>query len=281
MKYFVPPQSVVRTIWGKADTVLFIFAGAAAEFALNKAVDWLYFTGRLPADPLARLFSTVEYARKIVFAECPAAERAIDAIAAIHGAVEAKRGQPIPDWAYRDVLFMLIAYSIKAFEMLERPLTTAECEEITAVFCRVGQRMGIPDLPTTYPAWLLAREQHLAQDLAVSPYTTDLYQQYRKHLGGPRYQLLRAIQGRVVPPAVRQQLQLPSGAFLQPALDFYGRTKQWPASQWLKNALLPTEYQTRIKALDAQPMEHSEPDATTAVQLRCPMRQHKSENSIV
>ncbi|MEJ7663471.1 MAG: hypothetical protein WKG07_29945 [Hymenobacter sp.] len=40
--------------------VLFIFAGAAAEFALNKAVDWLYFTGRLPADPLGRLFSTVD-----------------------------------------------------------------------------------------------------------------------------------------------------------------------------------------------------------------------------
>ncbi len=34
---------------GKSDTVLFIFAGASAEFALNKAVDWLYFTGKLPS----------------------------------------------------------------------------------------------------------------------------------------------------------------------------------------------------------------------------------------
>ena len=85
------PGSVVRTIWGKADTVLFIFAGAAAEFALNKAVDWLYFTGRLPADPLGRLFSTVAYAWQIVFAK-----RAIDTIAAIQGAVEARRGAAIP-----------------------------------------------------------------------------------------------------------------------------------------------------------------------------------------
>ena len=53
MKLFVAKNSIVRQIWGKSDTVLFIFAGAAAEFALNKAVDWLYFTGRLPADPLA------------------------------------------------------------------------------------------------------------------------------------------------------------------------------------------------------------------------------------
>ncbi|MBL7757576.1 MAG: DUF2236 domain-containing protein, partial [Chitinophagaceae bacterium] len=68
MKPYVAEDSVVRSIWGKSDTILFVFAGAAAEFALNKAVDWLYFTGRLPADPLGRLFSTVMYARRIVFA---------------------------------------------------------------------------------------------------------------------------------------------------------------------------------------------------------------------
>ena len=52
MQYFVDQNSVVRKIWGKSDTVLFIFAGAAAEFALNKAVDWLYYTGKLPSVPL-------------------------------------------------------------------------------------------------------------------------------------------------------------------------------------------------------------------------------------
>ena len=69
MQYFVNKQSIVREIWGKSDTILFIFAGASAEFALNKAVDWLYFTGKLPKDPLGRLFSTVNYARQIVFSE--------------------------------------------------------------------------------------------------------------------------------------------------------------------------------------------------------------------
>src|SRR5580765_4436756 len=67
MQLFVEKNSVVRKVWGKSDTILFIFAGAAAEFALNKAVDWLYFTGRLPSDPLGRLFTTVTYARMIVF----------------------------------------------------------------------------------------------------------------------------------------------------------------------------------------------------------------------
>lgn len=56
---FVQENSIVREIWGKSDTILFIFAGAAAEFALNKSVNWLYFTGKLPNDPIGRLFSTV------------------------------------------------------------------------------------------------------------------------------------------------------------------------------------------------------------------------------
>ena len=88
MDNFVKNDSIVRSIWGKGDTVLFIFAGAAAEFALNKAVDWLYFTGRLPNDPLGRLFSTVTYARWIVFSDTEGAHRAIDKMAAIHSAVE-------------------------------------------------------------------------------------------------------------------------------------------------------------------------------------------------
>src|SRR5688572_32882606 len=99
MEFFVDRQSVVRKIWGESDTVLFVFAGASAEFALNKAVDWLYFTGRLPADPLGRLFSTVMYARQIVFSEKQKALNAIDKIAAIHTAVEDSRGSRIPDWA--------------------------------------------------------------------------------------------------------------------------------------------------------------------------------------
>ncbi|GGG42775.1 oxygenase MpaB family protein [Hymenobacter glacieicola] len=253
MEYFVAQDSVVRAIWGKADTVLFIFAGAAAEFAVNKAVDWLYFTGRLPADPLGRLFSTVEYARQIVFAERHGAERAIDTIAAIHAAVEAKRGQRIPAWAYRDVLYMLIDYSIRAYELLERPLSEAEKAEVCAVFCRVGQRMGIPDLPATYSAWLLDREHHVAQDLAHSPFTTNLYAQYRKHLGPLRYQLLLQGQALVVPAPVRALLGLGRRSWLQPVVPIYRRTQHLALSKWVKTSLLPAAYRAQINALDQEP----------------------------
>ncbi|TPG63563.1 oxygenase MpaB family protein [Hymenobacter nivis] len=267
--YFVAPGSIVRRIWGTADTVLFIFAGAAAEFALNKAVDWLYFTGRLPADPLGRLFSTVDYARRIVFADRAGAERAIDAMAAIHAAVEAKRGRPIPAGAYRDVLFLLIAYSIRAFEVLERPLTGPEREEIVAVFCRVGQRMGIPGLPTGYADWQAARAAHLAAHLVPSPYTADLYRQYRRHLGPLRYPLLRAVQGLVVPPTVRALLHLGTGAAVRPALAAYRRTRQLALSQWAKSTLLPAAYRARIHALDGAPAAEAALPPPTAA--RCPM----------
>ena len=96
MQYFVSKQSIVRKIWGTSDIVLFIFAGAAAEFSLNKAVHWLYFTGRLPADPLERLFSTVQYARKILFLPHAQAVASIDGMANIHKNVERKRGENIP-----------------------------------------------------------------------------------------------------------------------------------------------------------------------------------------
>ena len=130
MLYFVEETSIVRKIWGKSDTILFIFAGAAAEFALNKAVDWLYYTGKLPADPLGRLFSTVQYAKGIVFATNEEALNTIDRIRKIHTAVETSRQSTIPDWAYRDVLFMLIHYSIASFELLERKLSEEEKQEL-------------------------------------------------------------------------------------------------------------------------------------------------------
>ncbi|GAA4376136.1 oxygenase MpaB family protein [Hymenobacter koreensis] len=252
-EYFVAPNSVVRTIWGKADTVLFIFAGAAAEFALNKAVDWLYFTGRLPADPLARLFSTVEYARQIVFAEREAAERAIDSINAIHAAVESKRGMSIPAWAYRDVSFMLIDYSIRAYETLERPLTLAEKEEVFEVFARVGQRMGIPDLPATYAEWLTARQGSLENHLEYSRFTADLYQQYARHLGKLRYRLLLQAQRVVTPAQVNTLLGLGRTPWLLPALFVYRYTQHLPFSKWARASLLPDDYKEKILRLDVVP----------------------------
>src|SRR5687767_12886147 len=123
MRNFVDTRSIVRKIWGDPDLVLLIFAGSAAEFALNRAVDWLFFTGKIPGDPIGRLFSTVRHAQEIVFVDEEKARRTLDRINAAHAHVEHDRGATIPDWAYRDVLYMLIDYSERAYACLYKPLS--------------------------------------------------------------------------------------------------------------------------------------------------------------
>jgi hypothetical protein len=254
MELFVTRHSIVRQIWGKGDTILFIFAGAAAEFALNKAVDWLYFTGKLPSDPLGRLFSTVSYARKIVFEDREAAFKTIDAITNIHNSLEAKRGQPIPDWAYRDVLFMLIHYSIASYELLERKLTEAEKQEVFDVFLRVGQRMNLTKLPASYNEWLQKRWKHLEYNLDNTPYTIDLFTQYRKHLGAVRFFLLKEAQKLVAPRQVKSLLKYSSISIIKPVIPVYKLTRKLKLDWFFKSMILPSAYKQQIKDLDVTPV---------------------------
>ncbi|MBE9461599.1 oxygenase MpaB family protein [Dyadobacter subterraneus] len=250
MKYFVEKSSIVREIWGKADYILFIFAGASAEFALNKAVDWLYFTGRLPADPLGRLFSTVAYARQIVFAEYDDAILAINKIAAIHQGVEKQRGTQIPDWAYRDVLFMLIDYSIRSFEILERKLNESEKEEVFQTFLQVGSGMKISGLPQSFEEWKIMREEHLRDDLLKGDFTIDLYKQYKKHLGIFRYYMLMQVQVLVVPDRVNALLSLGKIPWLVPVIGGYKLTRLLGFEKLIRNAILPPDYKAQVVALD-------------------------------
>ena len=250
MQGFVKNHSIVKTIWGKSDTVLFIFAGASAEFALNKAVDWLYFTGKLPADPIGRLFSTVRYARRIVFAPMEEAHEAIDTMRNIHLAIEKNRGFSIPDWAYRDVLFMLIHYSIASYELLEKKLTDEEKEEVYNVFYRVGDGMGLKDLPLNYEAWLPVRTSHLKEDLQKSDYTIDLFKQYKKHLGAMRYKVLIEAQKLVIPESVKTLMKFSDLSWLKPAVPMYKFSRLIRLDGLIKHLLLPSEYKAQIKELD-------------------------------
>lgn len=250
MEYFVKEHSIVRQIWGKADTILFIFAGASAEFALNKAVDWLYFTGRLPSDPLGRLFSTVSYARQIVFASYEDAMISIQKIATIHKGVEKSRGAQIPDWAYRDVLFMLIDYSIRSYEVLERRLTISEKREVFEVFQRVGAGMALKGLPESLEEWEVMREEHLQANMIKSDFTIDLYKQYKKHLGGTRYLMLKQVQVMVVPRKVIELLGLPNRSILWPVLYSYKLSRYFRIEKWIRNLILPQDYKSEVIQLD-------------------------------
>ncbi|WP_422107684.1 oxygenase MpaB family protein [Winogradskyella sp.] len=250
MSNFVKDTSIVREIWGKSDTILLVFAGTSAEFALNKAVDWLYFTGKLPKDPLGRLFSTVQYAKMIVFSKKNTALKAIDQIAAIHHTVEKKRGQHIPDWAYKDVLFMLIDYSIRSYELLQRSLSVNEKQEVLDVFGNVGQRMGLKNLPLTYSEFEKLRYKHLEEDLENGKLSKDLYKQYRKHLGFFRYYLLLEAQILLVPNKVRALLNLRRLSLLKPFMIVYKVFRSLRMDWLLKELLLPPAYKEDIKRMN-------------------------------
>lgn len=247
---FVARGSVVRRIWADPELVLLVFAGSAAEFALNKAVDWLFFTGRVPNDPIGRLFSTVRYAQEIVFADTETALRTLGRINAAHGAVERERGQNIPDWAFRDVLYMLVDYSERAHRMLYGSLSAAEREELYADFRRLGDGLNIKALPDSYKHWRADRQSHLERDLAYTRHTALLYKQYRRHLGEWRYQILLQVQALLVPERVRRLLRLRPSAVVSALVEGYGYLGALGFSPLVRRLLIQPRYWDDVAAFD-------------------------------
>jgi hypothetical protein len=144
----------------------------------------------------------------------------------------------------------LIDYSIRSFELLQRRLTREEKAEVFAVFHRLGARMGLTGLPGDFMDWERARAQHLRENLTWSPFSADLYQQYRKHLGAFRYWLLLQGQALLVPPAARQLLPLPAVAVIGPVIQAYKLVRLLRLDYWVRVALLPKRFRTSVAALD-------------------------------
>jgi uncharacterized protein (DUF2236 family) len=250
MRDFIDHRSIVRTIWGSPDLILLIFAGSAAEFALNRAVDWLFFTGKIPGDPIGRLFSTVRYAQEILFVNEDTARRTLDRINAKHGSVERQRGQTIPDWAHRDVLYMLVDYSERAYGLLYRPLSTSQQHELYTVFRRIGDGLGIPELPATYGEWRSDRRRHLHRDLVYSRHTSLLFRQYRRHLGLWRYYLLLQVQALLVPNEVRRLLHLSPNKLLFSLVRTYGIVERCNLQSVVHSLLIPSRYWAEVRKFD-------------------------------
>ena len=233
--------------------VLLVFAGSAAEFALNRAVDWLFFTGKVPGDPLGRLFATARYAQQIVFADELDASSTLDRIRAIHSAVERQRGLRIPEWAHRDVLYMLIDYSERAYELLHRPLSPNEQNELYDVFYRVGMGLGISHLRPSYMEWRADRDLHLTADLLFTEGTERLFAQYRRHLGPWRYRLLLRVQAILAPRYVRSLLQFKSATWLRGVMRFYPMLVRIGLQSMIRRLLLPPSYLPTVRGLDHMP----------------------------
>lgn len=250
MTDFVDKRSIVRTIWGDPDLILLIFAGSAAEFALNRAVDWLFFTGKIPNDPIGRLFSTVRYAQEIVFVDEATAQRTLGRINAAHRAVERDRERTIPEWAFRDVLYMLIDYSERAYSLLYKPLTTSQRNELYGVFRRIGDGLAIAELPESYAAWQIDRRRHVVRDLCYSRHTALLFQQYRRHLGVFRYNLLLQVQAVLAPDEVRRLLRMSPNKLMLRLVQTYGLISPLNLQTVVHTLLVPPQYWAELRGFE-------------------------------
>lgn len=190
---------VTRRVWGSPDAILLIFAASAAEFAAMKSVDWLFFTGRLPEDPIGRFFGTAGFAQRIFFGDPEEADAAISAINRVHRNVEEARGEEIPQWAYSDVLFMLVDHAEKAHEVVFGPMSEDEKAACLEDALGVGRAMGLAGLPETREEYRAQRERRLDEDYARSPLTDELYARYRRSLGPLRFRFLKLVQASLVP----------------------------------------------------------------------------------
>jgi uncharacterized protein (DUF2236 family) len=195
---------------------------------------------------------------QIVFADEPTASRTLDRIRAVHQAVERQRGQAIPDWAHRDVLYMLIDYSERAHGLLARPLDADEQRELYDVFHRVGTGLEISGLPPTYAEWRADRELHLRRDLVRSDGTDALYARYRDQLGPWRHHLLLRIQAILAPEHVRELLRLKRAEWMRPLLRTYPLLVRAGLRSILQRLLMPPAYLHAARGLD-HPTARPEP----------------------
>ena len=237
-------------IWGSPDVIMLIFAGSAAEFAVNKAVDWLFWTNALPQAPIERFFETVHFAQAMLFGDAATAAAAIEGVNRAHGGVERSRGDHIPQWAYRDVLFMLIDYAERAHAIVYGPMTEDERLRYFAASIAIGRALRIQDLPPSYAEYQAQRQAHLEHDTEHSVFTDRLYAAYQEHLGAWRTRALLDLQASIVPEQVSRLLGLPR----KRPVDLLLRAYRHLRSRWLLRrlygVLLPREYAAQLVAIE-------------------------------
>jgi hypothetical protein len=241
---------IAQKIWSSTDAILLVFAGSAAEFAAIKAVDWLFYTNRLPSAPIDRLFDTARFAQHLFFTSPDEANATLQRINKIHGGVEKSRKMEIPNWAYKDVLYMLIDYSERAHQVVFGEMTRNEKVAYFEAAMAVGKGMYLQDLPGNYDDYLLDRKAQLLTDYEYSGFTSQLFDSYKKALGSFRLCLLKMIQGSILPTELKGVINLKSNFIISSLLKVYhllpgGGEKL----RWLHKIILPKKYYTQLKEL--------------------------------
>ena len=188
--------------------MLLVFVGASAEFPLNPSVDWLFYTGRLPADPIARFLSTVDYLRRLIIADEPTRNAEAANLKQLHQQLEDRRGQLIPAESYRDVLCMNTIYSIRSVRWVTgQDLPAEEKDLVVRELSSVGEQMGIPDLPWSYQQLCEQRNERIPLWVR-NDFTGRLLDSYRRALGPLNFELLISAYPMLIEPELLERLGL-------------------------------------------------------------------------
>ncbi len=251
--FWLPPDLAHR-IWRSPDVMVLLFAGSAAEFAVNKAVDWLFLTNALPQAPIERFFETVAFGQRLAFGDDAAVQASIASVNRMHAHVEARRGAKIPAWAYRDVLFFALDYTERGYTIVYGPMTATEREANFQWWMTLGRALHVADVPATYAAYQAQRRADLAADIAHTVWI-DRLPLYRAVLGPWRYWLLRRLQASLVPDDVRHVVDVRRTPGIGLLLRLY---RYLPGGgnkvRWLHGILLPRRYAGQLAAITAGPV---------------------------
>lgn len=200
------PFETTRRVWSDPNCMLLVFVGASAEFPLNPSVDWLFYTGRLPADPIARFLSTIDYLRRLIIADEGTRNLEATKLKQLHQQLENSRGRHIPAKSYRDVLCMDTMYSIRSVPLVTGvELSLAEKDQVVKDLSLVGEQMGIPDLPWTYDQLCEQRKERLPLWVA-NEFTSRLLNSYRRALGPVVFELLISAYPMMLEPELLDRL---------------------------------------------------------------------------
>jgi hypothetical protein len=227
-------SEITRAIWGDAENIILIYAGAAAEFALNPENDWLFYTGKLPADPLHRFENTLRYQRRLFFMPQEAVPALARHIKELHNDLEKKRSLEhgrirISDQAYLQVFSMLIDYGIRGYEYLHRlKLTEDQRETYFNDIRSIALMMEIRDFPADYGDYLARRDRIVVSELQYNAFTRELMDAYRRNLPPFCYWALLQFQARFIDPTLAHRLDLKPNRFFGWAYWLYPRIRFQP-----------------------------------------------------
>jgi hypothetical protein len=145
---------------------------------------------------------------------------------------------------------MLVDYSERSYQLLYKPLTPSQQDDLYAVFRRIGEELHVTELPATYAEWQQDRRRHLVRDLANSQHTKLLFEQYRRHLGPWRYHLLLQVQALLVPDEVRRLLCLSPNNLLSGLVSAYGIVELCNLQSVVHGLLIPAQYWDEVRKFD-------------------------------